>query len=39
MIVTLYDSDRDEKLFWKIISHYKMEDKVAPLEGGPEQVY
>ncbi len=38
MSVTLFDRNEDEKLFWDIIEHYKMEDKVQPLEGGPEQV-
>ena len=32
--LTIYDSQIDEKLFNEIIDHYKMKEKVLPLESG-----
>ncbi len=32
--LTLFDRDTDEEAFWKIINHYKMDDKLKKLEGG-----
>jgi ATP-dependent RNA helicase DDX19/DBP5 len=34
LALTLFDREQDEKLFWSIINHYKMNDKVSKLDGG-----
>ena len=36
--LTLFDREQDEKYFWSIIKHYKMEDKVNKLDGGALQL-
>jgi superfamily II DNA/RNA helicase len=38
LALTLFDREEDEKSFWSIIDHYKMQDKVRKLEGGAEQL-
>ena len=38
LAVTIYDRELDEKAFWNIIKHYKMEAKVQKLDGGPNQI-
>ena len=34
LALTLFDREQDEKCFWDIINHYKMNDKVTKLDGG-----
>lgn len=34
LALTLFDREQDEKCFWSIINHYKMNDKVKKLDGG-----
>lgn len=36
--LTLFDREQDEAAFFNIISHYKMDDKVKPLEGGAQEL-
>lgn len=36
--LTLFDREQDESAFFNIISHYKMDDKVRPLDGGAQQL-
>ena len=35
--VTIYDNDEDERLFWDIIEHYKIKDKIRKLDA-PKQL-
>ena len=32
--LTIFDNERDEDAFWKIVEHYKMSEKVQELKGG-----
>ena len=36
--LTVFDREGDEEAFWKIIKHYKMDDKVQKLDGGAMQL-
>lgn len=38
LALTIFDREEDEKAFWEIIEHYKMQDKVQKLEEGAAQL-